>query len=95
MTGPLEAANPSGSCSGVWRCRAIVSVDRIGGVADGRDLNGGERIVPERGHGPRVAGGSCTGLAACLASLIGNRRKRAPTGASSESVQRSRLVVSR
>lgn len=40
----------------------IVLFDRIGGIADERDLNGGEKIVTERGHGPQVAGDSRTGL---------------------------------
>ena len=49
--------------------------DRVGIGADERDLNGDERIVTDCGHGPQLAGYSRLGLAICLASLIGNRRK--------------------
>ena len=85
-----------GWCRGVGWCWATVLFERGDRVAGERDFNGDERIVPERGHGPPVAGGSCTGLAVWLASLIGNRRKRGPAGASVESFQRSRFsVVSR
>lgn len=82
-----------GNCSGLCWCRAIGLFARVGRVADERDLNGDERIVTERGHGPLLAGASCIGRAVQFAILIGNRRKWVPAGASIERVQRSRFLV--
>jgi hypothetical protein len=52
-----------GSCPDVWWRRGIVLLDRVGGVADERDLNGSERIATGRDHGPQVAGASGKGFA--------------------------------